>query len=660
MTKQKSVYSIALLSLILFSGCTNNNVDQAKQQGTYTPLNTGTTTNGISTKVASGVSFKDVTADFWGYANIQWAIDNQVVDGYPDGTFKPNQNVEQAEFLAMLIRGFKPSEFTPASGSGNWSAPYIEYASKKGWKVVAPTSLGGYASPVYLTRGMVAQYMAGASGKNYSVNDSIQYLLDMGLSEGKTGKSVDGFKKDDQVTRTEAITFIQRYRFHSGQLLASPAVEEKYLNIWRPIQFDPRGTRYGDNPFGVTISFITSVADRSNDGAPAYEYGAPFTVNFSLINVTEPTATLTTPISFVFQVTNAKGEEVWVGKLPPLASKINGNKGGQQILFQWDQKDSNGNQVPAGEYYLNLKSPTTMDYTAEGKNGTQTSNLWDKSRTPGVPGAKFIIQVANFKPESINKMIQLAHNTQMYENPSESAKTYGQIAPQYVKAVQKLGNWYKIESGWMHGYAWIQVDDKQTRMLNVNTVNQEMSLTANTLVYQGPDQNTKVLGTLAPQTIQAIERTGNWYYIGTTWGAGWILMLPANGDSATRNVTKELTKPGVYTFKGLEDPGEPRVVIESMNLSYDGKGNIYAGGTLRLLDSDYEKSTVLLNFVFYDKDGNRIGAGGANALNVGIGETSTQWSSLRSAVNPYDIASINTQATIVQADDNITPQGPTS
>ncbi|MBE1441657.1 S-layer homology domain-containing protein [Paenibacillus sp. OAS669] len=36
--------------------------------------------------------------NFWGYANIQWGINNQVVDGYPDGTFKPNQIVEQVEF----------------------------------------------------------------------------------------------------------------------------------------------------------------------------------------------------------------------------------------------------------------------------------------------------------------------------------------------------------------------------------------------------------------------------------------------------------------------------------------------------------------------------------------------------------------------------------
>lgn len=57
-----------------------------------------------NTMQASAINFSDVSASFWGHSNIQWAIENKVVDGYPDGSFKPNQNVEQAEFIAMLIR----------------------------------------------------------------------------------------------------------------------------------------------------------------------------------------------------------------------------------------------------------------------------------------------------------------------------------------------------------------------------------------------------------------------------------------------------------------------------------------------------------------------------------------------------------------------------
>ncbi|MDQ0874256.1 hypothetical protein QFZ77_002915 [Paenibacillus sp. V4I3] len=174
------------------------------------------------------ITFNDVSPSFWGYSNIQWAIENKIVDGYPDSSFKPNQNVEQAEFIAMLIRAYQPSDYDPTSETGEWSAPYIRYANKMKWKVVTPSSLGGHTSPVYLNRGMVAQYLANATGKNYSTDDSIQYLLDLGLSEGKTDKNINGFQKGDEVTRTEAITFIERLKTQVNTLQASSLIEEKY------------------------------------------------------------------------------------------------------------------------------------------------------------------------------------------------------------------------------------------------------------------------------------------------------------------------------------------------------------------------------------------------------------------------------------------------
>ncbi|MDF2653269.1 MAG: copper amine oxidase protein [Paenibacillus sp.] len=184
----------------------------------------------INQAEAVSISFNDVSPSFWGYSNIQWAIENKIVDGYPDYSFKPNQKVEQAEFIAMLIRAYQPSEYDPKSETGKWSAPYMRYANKMGWKVVTPSSLGGY-SPVYLNRGMVAQYLANATGKNYSTDDSIQYLLDLGLSEGKTDKSINGFQKGDEVTRTEALTFIERLKKQVNTLQSSPLIEEKYESM---------------------------------------------------------------------------------------------------------------------------------------------------------------------------------------------------------------------------------------------------------------------------------------------------------------------------------------------------------------------------------------------------------------------------------------------
>jgi hypothetical protein len=160
----------------------------------------------LSLSYAEGSSFKDVSVNFWGNKNVLWAVDNKITYGYPDGTFKPNQPVSQEEFLVMLIRAYQPSDFTPSTDSTKWSVPYLNYWTKLGWHLIMPTQA---TNNIILSRGQVAQYLINATGKNYTIDDSIQSLLDTGISVGKTDKSLDGFKKDDLVTRAEAVTFIK-------------------------------------------------------------------------------------------------------------------------------------------------------------------------------------------------------------------------------------------------------------------------------------------------------------------------------------------------------------------------------------------------------------------------------------------------------------------
>ncbi|WP_289142350.1 S-layer homology domain-containing protein [uncultured Brevibacillus sp.] len=54
-----------------------------------------------TTQIVSASSFKDI-AKHWGKASIEWAVENSITSGYPDGTFKPDRPVTEAEFLAMV------------------------------------------------------------------------------------------------------------------------------------------------------------------------------------------------------------------------------------------------------------------------------------------------------------------------------------------------------------------------------------------------------------------------------------------------------------------------------------------------------------------------------------------------------------------------------
>lgn len=48
--------------------------------------------------------YPDVMTSRWSVNKIQWAKDNQIVSGYPDGNFRPEQPVTRAELMAVLKR----------------------------------------------------------------------------------------------------------------------------------------------------------------------------------------------------------------------------------------------------------------------------------------------------------------------------------------------------------------------------------------------------------------------------------------------------------------------------------------------------------------------------------------------------------------------------
>ena len=50
------------------------------------------------------LSFSDVLSSHWGYGYIKIASDNKLVNGYENGTFKPDATVTYAEATTMIVR----------------------------------------------------------------------------------------------------------------------------------------------------------------------------------------------------------------------------------------------------------------------------------------------------------------------------------------------------------------------------------------------------------------------------------------------------------------------------------------------------------------------------------------------------------------------------
>ena len=73
--------------------------------------------------------FKDVEKSAWYYDYVKIAVDNGVIVGYQDGTFKPNNDVNYNELITMIIRAMgKEKVMTDKT----WPSAYIAYASYYG------------------------------------------------------------------------------------------------------------------------------------------------------------------------------------------------------------------------------------------------------------------------------------------------------------------------------------------------------------------------------------------------------------------------------------------------------------------------------------------------------------------------------------------------
>ena len=66
---------------------------------------------GVSYDDLPELNFSDVPKGEWFYEVVQIVANNGIINGYSDGTFKPEQNVSLAEFMKMLAVNFELIEF---------------------------------------------------------------------------------------------------------------------------------------------------------------------------------------------------------------------------------------------------------------------------------------------------------------------------------------------------------------------------------------------------------------------------------------------------------------------------------------------------------------------------------------------------------------------
>ncbi len=83
-------------------------------------------------QTALAKDFTDVRSGDWFYNDLQTMVNHGVVNGYQDGSFKPQASITVGEFLKMLTINSGAPVMAAAPGE-HWAQPYHDYAIDKGW-----------------------------------------------------------------------------------------------------------------------------------------------------------------------------------------------------------------------------------------------------------------------------------------------------------------------------------------------------------------------------------------------------------------------------------------------------------------------------------------------------------------------------------------------
>ncbi|MGD0112163.1 MAG: S-layer homology domain-containing protein [Armatimonadota bacterium] len=134
---------------------------------------------GGDAKVPTGpatATFSDVATDYWAFKYVEYAVDQGVVKGYSDGTYKPADQVTRDQMSVFIARaiatptaGADLVNYTPPTtatfpdvATTFWAYKYVEYIAQPSIAVTKGYPDGDYHPEYVCTRDQMAVYVARA------------------------------------------------------------------------------------------------------------------------------------------------------------------------------------------------------------------------------------------------------------------------------------------------------------------------------------------------------------------------------------------------------------------------------------------------------------------------------------------------------------------
>lgn len=157
----------------------------------------------IAAAEAKAVVLSDVNGH-WAKESIETAIRKGYVDGYEDGTFRPDKQVSRAEFVKMVVTGLNIN--VGVSGK-EWFDAYVSAAVSAGIHKYEDLNTGTWMTP--MSRFEMSRLAVRATGEGNDDPKKWMYLATKtGLITGLDDSGELG--EEESMTRAQAVTIIER------------------------------------------------------------------------------------------------------------------------------------------------------------------------------------------------------------------------------------------------------------------------------------------------------------------------------------------------------------------------------------------------------------------------------------------------------------------
>ncbi len=219
-----------------------NQVDPKRVQGSVnlvqptSPITSPTTPTAPTTQVA----FKDVPNNYWAQTFIQELASRNIIKGFPDGSFRPNDPVTRAQFAALLSQAMNKSTIRSSANftdvaSNYWAATAIQKAYTTGF-------MSGYSATTFRPNENISRVqilVSLSNGLGYAptkpIDTTLQAYSDANTIPAYARNSVGATTENRMVvnypnlkllnpnqpaTRAEVAAFIYQALVRSGQLKA--------------------------------------------------------------------------------------------------------------------------------------------------------------------------------------------------------------------------------------------------------------------------------------------------------------------------------------------------------------------------------------------------------------------------------------------------------